>query len=148
MSDPLRYFAPEHRSLAFELYAPISNLPLICPHGHVDPRLFADPDFDSDCDVLTAGSSAYSVFYFYYDPSGDAITDDGDAYGASQWAEAGGDALSFTLPVTIRSGPAEAAADGTAGSFYGTNGYLTAPDAVAVSIADQAGNSSNVGCPE
>ncbi len=54
MSDPLRYFAPEHRSLAFELYAPISNLPLICPHGHVDPRLFADPDyqFGSPVDLL------------------------------------------------------------------------------------------------
>ena len=113
-----------------------------------DLEFFADPDFDSDCDELTAGSNAYSVFAFYFDPDGDAITDDGDAYGAARWAEAGGASLQFTLPVTIASGPDEAAADDTAGSFYGTNCYLTAPDAVALSLADTAGNGSNVACPE
>src|SRR3954447_20180193 len=40
-----RYFAPETASIARELYAPVKNLPLICPHGHVDPRLLADPDY-------------------------------------------------------------------------------------------------------
>ncbi len=54
MSDLYRYFAPEHKTLAFELYAPVSGLPLICPHGHVDPRLLADPDyqFGSPVDLL------------------------------------------------------------------------------------------------
>jgi glucuronate isomerase len=40
-----RYFTPEHRDLALELYIPIAKLPLICPHGHVDPRVFSDPDY-------------------------------------------------------------------------------------------------------
>lgn len=31
--------------LAFELYQAIAHLPLICPHGHVDPRLFAETDY-------------------------------------------------------------------------------------------------------
>ena len=43
-----RYLAldPAQRVLAFELYESISGLPLLCPHGHVDPRLFAGPDYD------------------------------------------------------------------------------------------------------
>jgi glucuronate isomerase len=40
-----RFFSPDStvRSLARELYEPAANLPLVCPHGHVDPRLFSDP---------------------------------------------------------------------------------------------------------
>ena len=32
----------------------VADLPLICPHGHVDPRVFADPDysFGSPADLL------------------------------------------------------------------------------------------------
>ncbi len=39
-----RYFSsnPEERKLARHLYEIAKPLPLICPHGHVDPRLFAD----------------------------------------------------------------------------------------------------------
>ncbi|HSB04930.1 MAG TPA: glucuronate isomerase [Thermodesulfobacteriota bacterium] len=39
-----RYFDPEpaQRRIAIELYKSVSNLPLICPHGHVDPKLFSD----------------------------------------------------------------------------------------------------------
>ena len=33
---------PGQRSLARELHASITDLPLICPHGHVDPWLLAD----------------------------------------------------------------------------------------------------------
>jgi glucuronate isomerase len=33
------------RALCRELYTPIAKLPLICPHGHVDPRLLADENF-------------------------------------------------------------------------------------------------------
>jgi glucuronate isomerase len=42
-----RYFSPNpaQRSVARALYQQVQNLPLICPHGHVDPRLFADPDY-------------------------------------------------------------------------------------------------------
>jgi glucuronate isomerase len=32
--------------MALELYSKTAHLPLICPHGHVDPRVFADPDYD------------------------------------------------------------------------------------------------------
>lgn len=42
-----RYFSPQpaQRQAARELYESVKDLPLICPHGHVDPRLFADPDY-------------------------------------------------------------------------------------------------------
>src|SRR5262245_1063664 len=42
-----RYFSPEpaQRDLARQLYESVASLPLICPHGHVDPRLFADPNY-------------------------------------------------------------------------------------------------------
>lgn len=42
-----RYFSsdPKQRDLAARLYAHIKNKPLVCPHGHVDPRLFSDPDY-------------------------------------------------------------------------------------------------------
>lgn len=36
---------PTHRATARTLYDQIATLPLICPHGHVDPRIFADPDY-------------------------------------------------------------------------------------------------------
>lgn len=39
-----RYFDPDpaQRRVAVELYESVARLPLISPHGHVDPRLFAD----------------------------------------------------------------------------------------------------------
>ncbi|MBE3039749.1 MAG: glucuronate isomerase [Chloroflexi bacterium] len=42
-----RYFGPEARQkeIARQLYRDVAGLPLVCPHGHVDPRLFADPDY-------------------------------------------------------------------------------------------------------
>lgn len=42
-----RYFSSdaERRSAAHDLYAQVKDLPLICPHGHVDPRLLSDPDY-------------------------------------------------------------------------------------------------------
>lgn len=43
-----RYFDPDpgQRKVACDLYQSLSELPLVCPHGHVDPRLFSDPDFN------------------------------------------------------------------------------------------------------
>jgi glucuronate isomerase len=45
---------PRQKEIAGELYASVADLPLICPHGHVDPRMFADPDysFGSPADLL------------------------------------------------------------------------------------------------
>ncbi|RME50708.1 MAG: glucuronate isomerase, partial [Caldilineae bacterium] len=42
-----RYFSsdPGQRTVARALHEQVRDLPLICPHGHVDPRLFADPDY-------------------------------------------------------------------------------------------------------
>lgn len=43
---PDRFFAPEpgQRRVARGLYDAIAGLPIVCPHGHVDPRLLADED--------------------------------------------------------------------------------------------------------
>ena len=42
--DPDRYFDPEpgQRKIARELYQSVADLPIISPHGHVDPTLFVD----------------------------------------------------------------------------------------------------------
>lgn len=40
-----RYFDPAYRDVALRLYNQVKDLPLVCPHGHVDPRLFSDPDY-------------------------------------------------------------------------------------------------------
>jgi hypothetical protein len=51
-----RFFDPytATRAIARELYQTVASLPLICPHGHVDPHLFADPDavFGSPADLF------------------------------------------------------------------------------------------------
>ena len=45
--DPDRFFSPEpvQRSAARGFYEGVKDLPLICPHGHVDPGLFVDPQY-------------------------------------------------------------------------------------------------------
>ena len=50
-----RYFSsnPEERRVARHLYAMIKELPLVCPHGHVDPKLFAEnKPFSDPTDLL------------------------------------------------------------------------------------------------
>jgi glucuronate isomerase len=44
--NPDRFFSPDPatRTLARELYDTVTGLPIISPHGHVAPQLFADPD--------------------------------------------------------------------------------------------------------
>ncbi len=53
---PDRYLGsdPAQRSVAMELYQSVAHLPIVSPHGHVDPRLFADPDatWGSPADLL------------------------------------------------------------------------------------------------
>ena len=41
-----RFFDPDPTQcrIARELYESVADLPLVCPHGHVDPHLFADED--------------------------------------------------------------------------------------------------------
>ena len=40
-----RYLGPEthQAALAYDIYQPAATLPLICPHGHVEPAVFGDP---------------------------------------------------------------------------------------------------------
>lgn len=42
-----RYFDPnpQQKEIAQQLYTSVADLPLVCPHGHVDPRMLADPDY-------------------------------------------------------------------------------------------------------
>ncbi len=42
-----RFFDPDPRTkeIAMYLYKQVANLPIVSPHGHVDPRMFADPDY-------------------------------------------------------------------------------------------------------
>jgi len=44
---PDRTFSPDpaQRAIARDLYSSVAKLPLICPHGHVDPRTLADPNY-------------------------------------------------------------------------------------------------------
>ncbi len=55
-TSPDRFFSPEPtvRRLAHELYEQVAGLPLVCPHGHVDARLFSDPQatFGSPADLF------------------------------------------------------------------------------------------------
>jgi glucuronate isomerase len=41
-----RYFSAAQRQIARGLYEQVKDLPLICPHGHVDPRLLAAEHYD------------------------------------------------------------------------------------------------------
>lgn len=45
---------PDQRAIARELYQSVAHAPIVSPHGHVDPRLFADPDasFGTPADLL------------------------------------------------------------------------------------------------
>ena len=51
-----RYFGPDpkQKEIAQHLYDLVANLPLVCPHGHVDPRMFSDPNyaFGTPADLL------------------------------------------------------------------------------------------------
>lgn len=39
-----RFLGP-HTGIASELHQTIAGLPLVCPHGHVDPAILSDPDY-------------------------------------------------------------------------------------------------------
>ena len=54
--SPDRFFSPDPgvRHLAGELYQTVRDLPLVCPHGHVDPHLFSEAaaTFGSPADLF------------------------------------------------------------------------------------------------
>jgi glucuronate isomerase len=45
--SPDRLFDPDpaQKTAAMDLYALVQNLPIVSPHGHVDPALFSDPEY-------------------------------------------------------------------------------------------------------
>jgi len=56
MLNPDRYFSPlpEIREMARTFFGQVATLPIVSPHGHVDPRLFSDPaaTFGSPADLF------------------------------------------------------------------------------------------------
>lgn len=56
MLHPDRLFSPDlaQRAIAQALYSSIRDLPLVCPHGHIDPRIFVDAAyrFSSPADLF------------------------------------------------------------------------------------------------
>jgi len=65
---PTRYFEgePQHQALALELYTEIQDLPLICPHGHVDPMLFSDSDYSFGTPVDLLIIPDHYIFRMFY----------------------------------------------------------------------------------
>jgi len=63
-----RYFSPDatQRQIAQELYITVKDLPLICPHGHVDPRLFADPNYQFSTPVELLIIPDHYIFRMMY----------------------------------------------------------------------------------
>lgn len=63
-----RFFDPEpsQKKTALEIYERISALPIVSPHGHVDPNLFADPNasFGNPAEMLIIPDHyVFRVFY-------------------------------------------------------------------------------------
>ncbi|HXE79169.1 MAG TPA: glucuronate isomerase [Vicinamibacterales bacterium] len=67
MLNPDRYFSPvpEVRRLARRLYERAAALPLVCPHGHVDPRLLAEDTPFPDPAALIVVPDHYLVRMLY-----------------------------------------------------------------------------------
>lgn len=65
---PDRYFDanPKQKEIALQLYEQAKNLPLICPHGHVDPILFADPTYRFDSPTQMLITPDHYVFRMLY----------------------------------------------------------------------------------
>jgi len=62
-----RYFSsdPVQRDIARQLYDIVKDLPLVCPHGHVDPRLFAENSPFPDPTELLVIPDHYLFRMFY-----------------------------------------------------------------------------------
>ena len=67
MLNPDRYFSaiPAVREIARELYREVATLPLVCPHGHVDPKLLALDDPFPDPAALIVIPDHYIVRMLY-----------------------------------------------------------------------------------
>jgi glucuronate isomerase len=67
MMHPDRFFSPipEVRATARALYARVADAPLVCPHGHVDPRLLAEDEPFPDPAALIVIPDHYVVRMLY-----------------------------------------------------------------------------------
>ena len=65
--DPDRLFPadPRTRSIARSLYAEVANLPIVSPHGHTDPRWFADNEAWTDATTLLLAPDHYLYRMLY-----------------------------------------------------------------------------------
>jgi len=63
-----RYFSadPAQRAVARQLYASIKDLPLVCPHGHVDPRLFSAESYTWGTPVDLLIIPDHYIFRMFY----------------------------------------------------------------------------------
>ncbi len=65
--DENRFFDPDPtiRTIARELYERVKDLPIVCPHGHVDPRIFADnkPFSDPAGLIIVPDHYVYRMLY-------------------------------------------------------------------------------------
>jgi glucuronate isomerase len=50
---------PQERAIAQRIYAAVRDLPLICPHGHVDPRVLLDDEAFADPTTLLIAPDHY-----------------------------------------------------------------------------------------
>jgi glucuronate isomerase len=67
MMHPDRFFSPvpEIRAIARGLYARVANAPLVCPHGHVEPRILAEDTPFPDPATLIVIPDHYVVRMLY-----------------------------------------------------------------------------------
>lgn len=61
-----RFFDPSHRNTALQLYESVQTLPLICPHGHVDPRMLSAEHYDYGTPVDLLIIPDHYIFRMFY----------------------------------------------------------------------------------
>ncbi len=98
---PDRYFDPSTRKIARDLYEGVCELPLVCPHGHVDPALLAQNERLPEPSALIIRPDHYVLRMLYsqgvpMEALGIPVVDDGEVGGAT-----GGDPPVETDPRAI-----------------------------------------------
>jgi glucuronate isomerase len=68
LTEEDRYFSPEptQRQIAHRLYEQVKKLPLVCPHGHVDPRLLAASHYEWGTPVDVLIIPDHYIFRMFY----------------------------------------------------------------------------------
>ena len=68
LGDADRYFSsdPAQRTIARQLYTLVKDLPLVCPHGHVDPRLLSSESYTWGTPVDLLIIPDHYIFRMFY----------------------------------------------------------------------------------